>query len=392
VKLSLVLGRPDGFPKRITILFEGQTPVEAYDDRRYDDLDLTWTADLLAGELRVDSAEGFQWLRSARRVQLFSANPAEPDLVSVAAARSGVDHAIVCDSADVAAVRSIAQSAGSPELISYDHWQGVPEGFALLSGYIPAHAAETMPDHGFRPLDPGSGVEIILADGLAIRSRAFAEGRPPRIEINPLPPKARLCIGGQQAWLSADGGWRAPGWDSPGWHIIDVVPGPSLTYEITPDPAHGQGWPFWNAHEKRFSVAAPWSRAEICGARVMGPAGEGVLAAETWPTMIALGYSHGIAALQQRPDTGVSVALVPEPPAFLVVSSGQRRSQGRVIWLGLAGATPSAPTSKLSDPVWAEAIRRAASRHLPLEGADSVGEHAWRKAVALSRKLRKACP
>jgi hypothetical protein len=304
--------------------------------------------------------------------------------------RSGVAHAIVCRSADVAAVHAIAHSTGSPELTSHNHWQGIPEGWTVLSGYLPAHAAQTIPDRGFTTLDPGADPDVGFTGGLAIRPRAFAEGRPPRIEINPLPQGASVTIGGHQAWLSDEGGWQATAWDAPGRHTIDIVPGPSLTYEIVADPARGRGWPFWDAHERRFSDTAPWSRAEICGARLMGPAGEVVLAAETQPTMIALGSSRGATALQQRADIGVSVALVPEPPSFLIVNSGQRRNQGRVIWLGLSDLTSYARRLGGPDPVWAATVRSAASRRLPLECADSLGNTAWRKAVAAARKLRKA--
>jgi hypothetical protein len=74
-RISVVLTRPDGFPERITI--QAGHVVEAYDMQRYDDLDLRWTGELLDGELRLASTDGFQWLRSARQVHIFAADPNE---------------------------------------------------------------------------------------------------------------------------------------------------------------------------------------------------------------------------------------------------------------------------------------------------------------------------
>ncbi len=230
--LSLMLSRPEGFPERTALLLDGGIEVGAYDESRYDDIDIPWTSDLLAGELRVNSVEGFRWVRSSRRVHIFAADPSEPDLVSVSAVRVGTEHALICRIEDVPAIRAIAQQAGSPELVSHDRWQGIPEGWSVLSGYNPVHATGPIDEAEFRPLDAGADVDITLGGGLALRPRVFAEGHPPQIEISPVPQGATVSIGGQAAVQNARGSWEAPGWDTPGQHIIDVVPGPSATYEI----------------------------------------------------------------------------------------------------------------------------------------------------------------
>jgi hypothetical protein len=389
VSLSLVLSRPEGCPERITLLLDGRIEAGAYDESRYDDIDVAWTSDLLVGELRIDSADGLRWVRSARRVHIFAPDPSEPDLVSVSAARAGADHVLICRAEDVPGVRAIAQQAGSPELVSHDHWQGIPNGWSVLSGYKPARATGPIAEAALRPLDPGADVDITLGGGLAIRPRVFAEGHPPRIEIRPVPESATVTIGGQPAVQNARGAWEAPGWDAPGQHIVDVVPGPSLSYEIAADPGNGEGWAFWNAHQERSGGRSAWSRAGICGAMLQGPSAEAVVAYETQSTMVALGASRGAIALERRPDANVSVALVAGPPAFLFTSSGPRRSQGRVIWLGQAGA-PAAPAGGDGvDMAWVNAVYTAAVRRLPLVGADRAGEMAWRRAVLRARKLRR---
>jgi len=387
-RISVVLTRPDGFPERVTLQADVEHVVNAYDTQRYDDLDLPWTGELLDGELRLASTDGFRWLRSARRVHVFTADPNEPDLISVGAARPGLAHALVCRSGDTAEIRSAAASAGSPELHAHEHWRGIPDGWTVLSRYTPMHAAALPLPPDLRPLDPGAGLEILFEGGLAIRPRVYAAGHPPQIAISPAPGGASITIGGEPATLSADGGWEAPGWDVPGQHMVDVVPGPSASYEIAADPWAVAGWEFWDAHPGRFRNRAqgPWARAEICGAQIRGPVGETVFAAETQPTLIALGSRSDAALLQRRGDVSVSVGFMAEAPSFLLAATGQRRTQGRVIWLGL---TPASQGSRRRDPDWVAAVRSAASRRLPLQRSDVLGEEVWRKAKERARRLKR---
>ncbi|MYZ46206.1 hypothetical protein [Propylenella binzhouense] len=390
-RLSVVLTRPDGFPARVTVLEAGGDAVEAYDEQRYDDLDLPWTSELLEGELRLTSADGFQWLRSARQVHIFAQDPNEPELISTSAARASTAHTLICRSSDAEAVRLAAAATGSPELQTHEHWQGIPDGWLVLSGYTPVHAAAPPLPSGFRTMDPGEGLEISFNGGLAVRARVYAAGHPPRIIITPAPGVASVTIGGMPAELSSDGAWTAPGWDRPGQHMVDIVPGPSVSYEIAADPWLSGGWDFWDAHPQRFFNGAgePWARARICGARIRGPADEIVFAAETQPTLVALGARAGATPLRRRADAAVSVGLVAEPPAFLLSATGPRRSQGRVVWLGLA---PAQSPSRRHDAEWVAIVRSAAARRLPLVQADAPGEDAWRKAKERARRLRNRRP
>ena len=389
VSLSAVLARPVGYPDRITLLLGAGTEVGAYNEDRYDDADLEWTPDLLSGEVRLDCKEGYQWLRSSRRVHIFSELTDEPGLISVGSASLGSPCAIVCRPDDVEAVRSAAAACGSAELISHDRWTGLPEGWVVLSGYRPAHAASSTLDPSLNALDPGIGVVIRLSGGLQLRPGSFAQGSPPRIEIEPIPVGARVTIAGASAEMEEDGSWRAVGWDAPGDHLVDVVPGPSLTYRILGDPWLDGGWDQWDAHPERFPQPnePPWARAQICGASLLGPAGEHVVAAESMASVIALGLRRGVAALRPRPDAPVAVGLLREAPAFLVSSSGPRRAQGRVNWLAPLSPSPPSHTTNLE---WATVVRSAASRRLPLSGASAAGQDAWRRARERARSYRKA--
>lgn len=309
--------------------------------------------------------------------------------MSVGAASLNSSSAIVCTQDDADAVRSAAATCGSSELVSHDRWTGVPEGWAVLSGYRPTHAASPALDPRLTTLDPGVGAAIQLSGGLQVRSGAFAQGSPPKIEIQPFPTGAQVTIDGMPAELGNDGWWRAAGWDRPGDHLVDIVPGPSMTYRIVGDPWAEGGWESWDAHAGRFPTAhdAPWARAQICGASVAGPSGEYVVAAEALLSVIALGLRRGAAMLRPRLDAPVAVGLIREPPAFLVSSSGPRRTQGRVDWL-----VPPAEEqlSRSIDLSWVAAVRSAAARRLPLSADSSAGQEAWRRARTRARRYRKA--
>ena len=311
--------------------------------------------------------------------------------LATSGARAGIAHALVCRSGDAEAVRLAVAATGSPELQTHEHWQGIPDGWLVLSGYTPVHAAAPPLPTGFRTMDPGEGLEISFDGGLAVRGRVYAAGHPPRIIITPAPGAASVTIGGMPAELSSDGAWTAPGWDRPGQHMVDIVPGPSVSYEIAADPWLCGGWDFWDAHSQRFGNGAgePWARARICGALIRGPVDETVFAAETRPTLVALGARAGATPLRRRADATVSVGLMAEPPAFLLSATGSRRTQGRVVWLGL---TPAKNPSRRHDAAWVAIVRSAAARRLPLVQADAPGEDAWRKAKERARRLRNTRP
>jgi hypothetical protein len=343
---------------------------------------------LLSGEVRLDSKDGYQWLRSGRRIHIFGEMAGEPGLVSVGSAALSSPSTIVCLSEDATEVRAAADACGSATLVSHEHWSGVPDGWTILSGYRPIHAATSELASGLTGLNPGVGSEIRLSGGLRIRSASFAEGSPPRIEIAPFPSGAIVTIDGLPAELGEDGAWSADGWDRPGDHLVDVVPGPSSTYRIIEDPWSKDGWETWDAHPARFgaSLHTPWAVAQVCGAAVSGPGGEYVIAADAMLSVVCLGLRRGAVALRGRSDAPVAVGLLGEPPAFLISASGLRRSQGRVTWL-----SPSAPTgsSRVDDAQWVAEVRGAASRRLALDGGGLSAQEAWRKARDRARRHRR---
>jgi hypothetical protein len=387
-KVSAVLARPPGYPDRVTLLLGEGAEVSAYSEDRYDDVDLEWTADLLSGEVRLDCKEGYQWLRSSRRIHIFGEVAEEPGVISVGSAALSSPSTIICLLEDATAVRAAAEACGSTALVSHEYWSGIPDGWTVLSGYRPTRAAASGLATGLTGLDPGAGSEIRFSGGLRIRAGSFAQGSPPRIEIAPFPSGAIVTIDGRPAELGEDGAWSTDGWDRPGNHLVDVVPGPSAAYRVIEDPWIKDRWEAWDAHPERFGASphAPWAVAQVCGAAVSGPGGEYVAAAHAMPSVVCLGLRRGAVVLRGRPDAPVAVGLIREPPAFLISASGLRRSQGRVEWLS---PTAPSPSIRAIDPQWVAAVRSAASRRLPIEGGGSTAEDAWRRARERARRHRK---
>jgi len=384
--LSLALARPESFPETVNVIFAGTHLARAYGPR-YDDIDVEWTPELLDGEIRIRAETGHQWLRSIRRVHIFTARPDESELISVNAARAGIDHALVCRSPDLETVNAIAEAAGSPPLTVLSGYEGIPSGWIIAGGYKPQRQA-IIPDPAFSTLDPDTTLSITLSGGLEIRSKVFAEGHAPRIETDPIQDGTAITIDGTPAQL-IDGAWVAEGWDSVGTHLVDIVPGPSLTYSLAADPAKGTGWEYWNAHDARSAESAPWARVQICGAQLRGPDGESVLVKETQPKIIALGIDGGAAPLQPRPETSISIALLKKHAEFLLVSSGPRRKHNKIIWLGLQNGPRVISEQSRVDLTWANAVHLAASCRAGLDFTDTTAKETWRKAVRRARALRK---
>jgi hypothetical protein len=383
VRLSLVLSRSEGFPAQIAIDSDGQRMVFAYDDARYDDIDCEWSTALLDGELRFsDPGQGLEWVRSARPIHIFALG--EPDFLSVPAARAGLEHIIISRDEDAETIETVAEAAGSPPLTRIAAWPGMPAGWTIFRGYAPLRPVSSLADPRLRSLDPGSGTEIRFRDGLRVRANQFAEGHPPRIFIDPLPPGVTVLIGGHEASRDDSGAWTALGWEQPGPHLVDVIGGPSLSYTIQSDPGAGD-WPLPDDYEP-FGTPPPIPAA-ILGVYVHALSHAAIVAAaaDAAASVTAIGHRTGAQVLAPRADIPAAVGALPFHPAFLIISWGPRRSQGRILYI--AGPAASAPRTRApADDKWAAALLAVAGRRLDVLPHDAAARLAWRSAVTAARR------
>jgi hypothetical protein len=384
VQLSLVLSRPEGFPDPVSIDLGGPQTVSAFDETRYDDFDVTWTAELLADELRVsDPTHRVGWIRSARPLHLFAES--DLDFVSVPAARPGIQHAVICRDPDAAAVSLAASRAGSPPLTPITGWSGIPPTWTVFSGYTPIQQISPLDDLRLRGLDIGSGAEIHLRGGLRIRAEHFAEGKPPSIFVEPFPSGCQVTIDRQPAFQGENGAWTTPDSENPGQHLIDVIGGSSLTYTIDADPGAARDWPIPEEALSSFGAPAPVSAALI-GAYANPLARSAVLATEPAGSVVAIGPRAGLQPLGARPDIPAAVAAVPFDAAFIIVSWGRRRHQGRILCLGSPGPDRM---GRRPDTNWVSTVIAAAARRLDVSPGDDTAKRAWRSAVTAARRARR---
>jgi hypothetical protein len=383
IALAAVLLKPEGFPDEIDI---GEAQIQKFDETKYDDFDLEWTAGLLDGEIRLkDEAQKLEWVRGARPFHLFTATPGEPDHVSTSAAPLGSRSTIVCRERDAAAIETAAVEAGSPPLKRLTDFEGLPSGWTVLDGYAPVRALQSPPEW-LKPLDPGAETVITLTGGFEIRSAAYAQGEPPLIRIEGMPSNCQVFIDETPAELDEDGGWRAAGWDAPGPHLIDIVPGRSLTYHVMPDPALREGWDPWRAHA---SLAPPLAgAATVCGAMVFCPDGRTVLATESASSVTALGARHEIKMLIIRQDAPAALASLAFEPLFVVLSSGGRRDDSKILVLDFPASDASQQPKKL-DSRWASKVRDMAARRVPVRPETPAARAAWRTATREARRWKR---
>jgi hypothetical protein len=383
ISLAAVLLKPEGFPDEIDI---GDAAVPTFDESRYDDVDLNWTDDLLDGEIRLkDEAQKIEWIRSARPFHLFTAASGEPDLVSASAALLGSRSTIVCRERHAAAIEAAATEAGSPALRRLEDFEGLPSGWTVLDGYTPVRALNSPPDW-LKPLEPSAETLIILDGGFEIRPAAFAQGEPPRIRIEGMPSNCQVFIDKSPAERHENGSWSAPGWDAPGQHLVDIVPGRSLTYHIMPDPALREGWEPWTAHASLAPALA--GSAAVCGAMVFSPDGQTVLATEPASSVTALGARHEIKMLAIRRDAPAALAALAFEPLFAVLSSGGRKDDSKILVLDFPAAVADQQPRKI-DNRWASKIRDMAARRVPIRPETPAAKAAWRSATREAKRWKR---
>ncbi len=377
VELSAVLARGPDFPERVRTGFGNPVELLALDGR-FDDLPINWTPSLLRSELRLaDEQRAVEWVRGARDIHLFAEESGESDLMSVPAALLGRMHAIVCPTDCVPDILAIAVATQSPAPRILDGWTGIPDGWTVVDGYRPQAPAEPRPEGRLQTLDPGTNFEIAFEGGLLIRSRTWAAGRPPIIRISALPPNGAVYIDNNPGSVSEDGICTAQNWDQPGTHLVDVVPGNSASYAIAPDPAYAGGWESTAGFEVELG--------SICGAQVVSPNGDAVVAYPVAGLVVALGKRSRAKTLEIRSGLHAAIGALHFKPEFLIVSWGRRRAQGEIIWLASSGTEPPGPP----DAAWASAVRNAAARNLAIRPASEEARKAWASATSLARTYRK---
>ena len=129
-------------------------------------------------------------------------------------------------------------------------------------------------------------------------------------------------------------------------------------------------------------AALPGLVLRFGGAQVFADHGSTVVACESKWSGLALGARAGTQPLTRRDDAPAAVAILQFKPAFLILSAGLRRHQGKIAWMGRDPSGVRPRMRKVPDLKWVSAVRTAAARRLAVSPDASEARSAWRSAVA----------
>jgi hypothetical protein len=113
-----------------------------------------------------------------------------------------------------------------------------------------------------------------------------------------------------------------------------------------------------------------------------------VLATEPGSGVLALGARNHVQPLLLRTDVPAAIGIIPFAPVFLVVSSGRKRTQGKIVFLENPTVLKG-PKRKAVDIRWAAAVRSAAARRIPICPGSEAAKAAWSSAAAAARRRRR---
>lgn len=380
-RVSLLPRRAVGMPIEMAVTGSGNPPeLLALQDEWYQDVVLPDLARLLR--------EGIEWagaLTEGRRAR-FSLSGRELYVLArhsqissfVSAPRLMLDgdneQVVLCLVERLNEVRAAIALTGSPEPTLLNSASGIPSGWAGLRGVIPRTPIAPSPAGDILDaLRPLAEVKIALEGGIRIDRQTWLSGFPPSVRLRgDTSTIGAVTIDGQDAALSAGGGYAVPGWDSPGEHSVWCTSG-SRTYEIR---GGAEDWESWDAYAWSLGESGAdgtQSRPAICGVLVRPPRvgrsdGRAVLVPASNPILI--GASPGeLEICKPRNDvrTELCVGFPWFKPVWAIPANAFRcdKRTGRVLLMG-----PPLPVAEgEQQPNWRPDGRRARLHHSRIEGA-----------------------
>lgn len=371
ISLLAALRRPDEEALAAAVrIGDGYRNLLAVDEGFFEPFELGNPSDALSDGIAFsgEASGRTTWIRSGRKLHVFSGRPGLPGLVSVSRAVIGEENAILCEDSEEAEVRICCEAAGSGPLLEVGG-PGVPAGYKCFRGYWPTRvSARTAAEEIFDALAPHPDADIVFSGGIHMGLRKWAADRPPSIRIiGQQPADGEVTIDGA-ASSGGGGSWTAPGWDTPGEHVVRFA-GISRKYELA-EPA--DEWERWSAHPGRSRNACGASIADSRGAHIIA------LPSDIWTVA---GASPGEIA-EAASAAGCAVAA----PAFAPVWIVRHRRRGRPMALLLAGVPPSLSkkAGRTAMRAWARLVRSASP-----EGGDEV-KLLWREYRRLACRIGRS--
>lgn len=376
--ITALLRRPSGSPEQLEIS-DGGGPVvlSSIDETMLEPFPIDDLAASLADGFAAETLGGerLRWVRTGRRLHVFSERSGVPGFATVPRLIIGQDNVVLCtrEFAPIAIQQIIATGSPRPSEVS---GPGVPTGWVCWKGIRPAHPhTPAVADELLSALDPRPDAAIELAGGITSARGQWIEGRAPAIRIAGTPPApGEVTIDGATAVVSDDGGWTATGWDDEGVHQVEYL---SIRRSYTIVRATGS-WSWWPAHGSAVELAGALGSA-------LGRTPALILAD---PSLWLLGARPGEVsrAIRQPGAPGAYAAPSFEPIWAVARKSGRRRPRPSLVGMAVPPQPPAQRMPADSIRAWSKIIRDAA---VPDTSPDNEQTAIWRQFVVAARSVRR---
>lgn len=406
LRVTLLPRRSPGLPEELTVWTpSGSVDLVALQEDWYQDVAPENLGALLCeGVLWRDQSTGQEWLLSGREIFVLTSGTAHRGLVSCPRLVLGREHAVLCTTTRLAAVEAGLREAGCEEWRTLDDNDGAPRGWLLLRDVLPRRPVPWTDNSDIlNALRPLPQVEIALEGGICLAYAAWLAEHPPSIRVYGDPDHTgAVQIDGQNATVSADGRYTAPGWDSVGPHQV-WCNGATRTFSLMRREPPSQSW-------VAFSFPTPGARdgrIAICGPLVQAftdPQAESEEAATSEiiqvppANPVLLGSVPGqVVVTHPRPDVRGAQCIVSSPfaPVWAIPAQplhcdkrdNRVRLVGEPLPPGEGSGEVKARISRASLEQWCSAIRDAGRKGLSVEPANPTVAELWRRYRRYARDL-----
>ena len=223
-RVSLLPKRTSGLPEELTLRTStGSVDLVALQDDWYQDIVPSNLGELLRdGAVWQDEGTGQEWLLSGREIYVLASGSAHRGLVTCPRLLLGREHAVLCTSKRLPEVITSLQQTSCNDWKQLDENDGVPQGWFVIRGIVPRSTVPLVENSDIlNILRPLPQIEINLEGGIPLGYTSWLATHPPSIRVYGDPDHIqRVTINGQDATLSNDGCYTAPGWDEVGDHQI----------------------------------------------------------------------------------------------------------------------------------------------------------------------------
>ena len=402
--VSLLPQRLPELPEELVVSSEGgDVALFALQDEWYQDVVSDNIADILReGIVWKESETGQEWLLSGREVFVLAERNTHRGFVSCHRLTLGRNHVVpLCTATQLSLVEDVLYAAGCANWSQFRESDGVPSGWRVLREVVPQKPVPLSNEADIlNILRPRPEIEVTLEGGIRLAYSTWLLGFPPAIHIyGASEHNETVLIDGQEASVSEEDGYTAPGWDIEGEHQV-FCGSSNRSYSL----ARSQdNWIYWPAYS--FPVSSSrggYLKFEFCGPLVRPVAIDGrtdhrqvVPALSTNPVLIGAGPGEVFFAHSRLDLRGARCFGLPAFDPVWALPREPLRCDKRRNRILLVGEPTAAGSRANAEPVgnrrdlkpWCRLILDASRKGLSVAPASATTDDVWREYKHLARSL-----